>query len=57
MKMQKTNSPDKVFEVEYKESDIEELKSLGVPNDELPKVGIKKNTGVQDLSQHLPRQK
>lgn len=42
MKMQETNSTDKVFEVEYKENDIEELKRSGVPNDELPKVGIKK---------------
>jgi hypothetical protein len=42
MKKQETNSTNKVFEVEYKESDVEELRKLGVAEEELPKVGIKK---------------
>ncbi len=42
MKKQGKNLTDKILEVEYKVSDIEELRKLGVAEAELPKVGIKK---------------
>jgi uncharacterized protein (DUF4415 family) len=42
MKRQETNSTDKVIEVEYSEKDIQELRELGVSEDELPKNGVKK---------------
>ncbi len=42
MKRQETNSTDKVMEVEYSEKDVQELRELGVPKDELPTNGVKK---------------
>lgn len=42
MKKQGKSSTDKILEVHYKESDVEKLRDLGVEEQELPKVGIKK---------------
>jgi uncharacterized protein (DUF4415 family) len=42
MKRQETNSTDKVMEVEYSEKDVQELRELGVLENELPMGGVKK---------------
>lgn len=39
---QETNSTEKVWELEYTEKDIEELRAKGIPEDELPRIGIHK---------------
>ena len=36
------NSTDKVLKIEYTEKDVQELREMGVDEDELPKNGIKK---------------
>ncbi len=42
MKNQETDTTSKSVEIEYTELDIEKLKNQGVPEDELPKVGVQK---------------
>ena len=42
MKKREMNSTDKVLKIEYTEKDVQELREMGVDEDELPKNGIKK---------------
>ena len=42
MKKQEMNSTSKIFEVEYTEADIQEMREKGVREEDLPRVGIHK---------------